>query len=71
MIDLILGALCEFRSDYHASQHGGRLADSAWHVAHGELPTCEPKNEGSFDYDQDDDWDRDRFGFGCTWRGCG
>ena len=40
MIDLILGALCEVRSEAHIERHGGLAADSAWHVANGERPTC-------------------------------
>jgi len=31
---------CEHRSSRHISEHGGLAADSAWHVAHGQLPTC-------------------------------
>lgn len=33
---------CEHRSDTHIAEHGGLAADSAWHVAHGDLPTCDP-----------------------------
>lgn len=32
--------LCEVRSDAHIAEHGGFYADSAYHVTHGELPTC-------------------------------
>lgn len=33
-------APCEHRSAAHVAEHGGLAADSAYHVAHGELPTC-------------------------------
>ena len=33
---------CEYRSAKHVAEHGGLAADSAWHVANGELPTCDP-----------------------------
>ena len=42
MIDLILGALCEVRSDAHIAKYGGLAKDSAEHIARGELPTCDP-----------------------------
>jgi hypothetical protein len=32
---------CEPRSATHIAQHGGQAADSAWHVARGERPTCD------------------------------
>lgn len=32
---------CEHRSAAHSAEHGGINADSAWHVAHGQLPTCD------------------------------
>lgn len=32
---------CEHRSASHISSHGGLAADSAWHVANGQLPTCD------------------------------
>jgi hypothetical protein len=31
---------CEHRSEAHVADHGGLAADSAWHVANGQLPTC-------------------------------
>ena len=31
---------CEHRSAAHIAEHGGLAADSRWHVAHGQLPTC-------------------------------
>jgi len=40
MIDLILGALCEVRAEAHYEKHGGLVADSLYHVAQGERPTC-------------------------------
>ena len=54
MIDLILGAFCEVRSQAHIAEHGGLAVDSSWHVARGERPTCgdeapqqEPRREES------------------------
>lgn len=36
------GPLCEARSAAHAAEHGTTVAaDSRYHVARGELPTCE------------------------------
>ncbi|QBP30563.1 hypothetical protein SEA_CHARM_82 [Mycobacterium phage Charm] len=32
---------CEVRSNAHVAEHGGLLADSSYHVSHGELPTCD------------------------------
>ncbi|AER48270.1 hypothetical protein SEA_KOKO_85 [Mycobacterium phage Koko] len=32
--------LCEVRGEAHQLEHGGFKADSLWHVAHGERPTC-------------------------------
>lgn len=61
MIDLILGALCEVRSDAHAAEHGGLWADSAYHVSHGERPTCDPNpkaSESKRDNDKHDDKSR-------------
>lgn len=31
---------CEHRSAAHIAEHGGLAADSRWHVARGQLPTC-------------------------------
>ncbi len=70
MIDLILGALCEVRSDAHIESHGGLAADSAWHVANGELPTCDPEGavkapgravDRSFDSERWGDGSKSRF----------
>ncbi len=33
-------APCEHRSAAHVAEHGGLAIDSAYHVSHGELPTC-------------------------------
>lgn len=44
MIDLILGVICEHRSNAHIQRHGGMDADSSWHIAHGERPTCDKSN---------------------------
>lgn len=34
------GPVCEHRSAAHIERHGGLTADSAWHVRHGQRPTC-------------------------------
>lgn len=69
------GTPCEPRSAAHVYEHGGITADSAWHVAHGELPSCDFSRESRGDSDRrqsdDEDWGRDEFGFHCTWHGCG
>ncbi|AVO22392.1 hypothetical protein PBI_SMEAGOL_79 [Mycobacterium phage Smeagol] len=36
---------CTHRSAAHQAEHGGLKADSAWHVAHGDLPTCDQEKE--------------------------
>ena len=53
---------CEPRAEAHWSQHGGLKVDSAWHVAHGERPTCtEPSHTTIVRAPQEDnDTDRDR-----------
>ncbi|ASW31334.1 hypothetical protein SEA_FRED313_76 [Mycobacterium phage Fred313] len=33
---------CEYRSAAHIAEHGGFAADNAWHIAHGDRPTCDP-----------------------------
>jgi hypothetical protein len=75
MIDLFLGAFCEVRGAAHYERHGGLKADSDWHVAQGERPTCDGDNSSADSSRQSDDdpgvWRRDRAGFHCTWRGCG
>ncbi|ASR77186.1 site-specific recombination directionality factor RDF [Mycobacterium phage MyraDee] len=57
------GPGCERRSAAHIAEHGGIKADSAWHIAHGERPTCDDEkpraHEGSGkDKDRDKDDDR-------------
>ncbi|QFG12584.1 hypothetical protein PBI_TOAKA_85 [Mycobacterium phage Toaka] len=37
--------LCEVRSAAHIAEHGGLLADSSYHVQHGELPTCDTSDQ--------------------------
>ncbi|AVP41929.1 hypothetical protein SEA_JSQUARED_87 [Mycobacterium phage Jsquared] len=39
--------LCEYRSAAHIAEHGGKVADDAWHIAHGGLPSCDesPRRE--------------------------
>lgn len=61
---------CEFRTASHSVEHGGVKADSAWHVAHGDLPTCVPEDTDRNNRNRDH-WGRDEVGFHCTWRGCG
>jgi hypothetical protein len=47
-------------------------ADSAWHTAHGQLPTCDEESHEERHDDNDDRGPRrDHFGFHCTWHGCG
>jgi hypothetical protein len=36
---------CEHRSAAHVAEHGGTAADNAWHVSHGQLPTCDTGHE--------------------------
>lgn len=65
---------CEHRSAAHVAEHGGLTADSAWHIAHGDLPTCDRAETEPSDQEDDQDdkpWRRDSPGFHCTWRGCG
>ncbi|AKF14246.1 hypothetical protein SEA_LUCHADOR_82 [Mycobacterium phage Luchador] len=48
--------MCETRSEAHQIEHGGFATDSAWHVAHGDLPTCsEPDGGSSGHQDSNDD----------------
>lgn len=55
--------LCEYRSSVHVSEHGGLAADSAWHVAHGDLPTCDSQ-QSEPRHTEDQDGDNDRFCIG-------
>lgn len=70
--------VCTHRSAEHAAkQHTTREGDSRWHVAHGQLPTCNlDKSNDRDDSDSGDDAPtriprRDHHGFHCTWHGCG
>lgn len=71
------GPLCAHRSAAHSAQHGGQEVDSAWHVSHGDPPTCDGDNSsdsGRQSDEVDDDGPvlhRDHAGFHCTWHGCG
>lgn len=48
--------ICEPRSAVHVAEHGGLTADRAWHVAHGERPTCGGSGSGArASGDKDDD----------------
>jgi len=66
---------CAHRSAVHVAEHGGHAADSRWHVAHGDLPTCDPDSSGARSSDDDDGDDggrfriphRDRLGYHCKW----
>jgi hypothetical protein len=64
MVDLILGVLCEVRAEAHYEAHGGLVADSLYHVAQGERPTCgaeeSPKAESS-QYDSDPPGKKSRY----------
>ncbi|AKU45468.1 site-specific recombination directionality factor RDF [Mycobacterium phage Nhonho] len=42
---------CEHRSVSHQLEHGGLRADSDWHVAHGDLPTCDPEKKSESKHD--------------------
>ncbi len=61
MIDIILGALCEVRLPSHYEAHGGRAADSAYHVLHGELPTCEPEESPGYVSSSDESEGKSRY----------
>lgn len=50
--------LCEHRSAAHEAEHGGHEADNAWHIAHGDLPTCD---DGSSHSEQRHDDDKSRY----------
>ncbi|QGJ88839.1 hypothetical protein SEA_YECEY3_88 [Mycobacterium phage Yecey3] len=50
--------LCEVRSDAHIAEHGGFYADSAYHIAHGELPTCAKESNARQGANHDDDKSR-------------
>lgn len=49
---------CTYRSDTHISAHGGLKADSAYHVMHGELPTCDQEKESDRDNEKKKDRDK-------------
>lgn len=79
MLDIILGALCEYRAPSHYEAHGGLKADSLWHMQQGELPTCNPDGSPVFaSRDDSEPWSddpgsyrRDEFGLHCGILGCG
>jgi hypothetical protein len=50
---------CAPRSAAHVAEHGGMAEDSRWHVANGQLPTC---NEEASSARENDNPDRDRDG---------
>lgn len=37
---------CTYRSASHQAEHGGQAADDAYHLAHGDLPTCDGEDAG-------------------------
>ena len=54
---------CVHRGIAHQAEHGGFAVDSAWHVANGELPTCdssEPVADNDYQ-DNDNREDNSRF----------
>lgn len=55
--------ICEHRTAAHVVEHGGIDADSAWHVAHGELPTCDDEADaaGQRDTNDHDDEGKSRY----------
>ncbi|AGK86110.1 hypothetical protein SEA_KERBEROS_83 [Mycobacterium phage Kerberos] len=53
------GPLCEYRSAAHIAEHGGFAADNAWHIAHGDLPTCDTDSNAARRGDDRND-DRDK-----------
>lgn len=65
-------ATCEYRTTAHALEHGGQVADSAWHVAHGDRPTCDTNTSHDDSQRHDDDqWNagvprRDNAGYHCS-----
>ncbi len=66
MIDLIMGVLCEVRSEAHALERGETVAsDSRWHVLNGELPTCGAEDVSrqaeSSQYDSDEAGGKSRY----------
>jgi hypothetical protein len=69
--------LCAHRgADHAAQQHTTREADSRWHVAHGQLPTCDldkdqKHNDSHQDHDSDLPGHRDHPGFHCVHLHCG
>ena len=55
---------CEHRSEAHQLEHGGFTADNAWHVLHGDLPTCKVEsnsNSSRKDGDVSQDEGKSRF----------
>lgn len=52
------GGPCEHRTQAHLDEHGGRHTDDAYHVARGELPSCDygsDKPGSSHDQDNNDE----------------
>lgn len=56
-----LSLLCEHRSSAHVAEHGGMVADNAWHVSHGDLPTCDTSEQRHDSSDDNDDEPKSRY----------
>lgn len=50
-----LSVLCEHRSEAHIAEHGGRHTDDAYHIARGELPSCDADSDKTSSDHNDDD----------------
>ncbi|WP_110570799.1 DUF7199 family protein [Mycolicibacterium hassiacum] len=57
----VAGPLCEYRSQAHIAEHGGFNADNAWHIAHGDLPTCNTDSSARKGDDRRDHDKKSRF----------
>ncbi|ARQ94672.1 membrane protein [Mycobacterium phage Journey13] len=59
----VAGPLCEYRSQAHIAEHGGFNADNAWHIARGQLPSCDesPRREARQDNNDRRDDGKSRF----------
>ena len=53
-------APCVHRGHSHIAQHGGLYADNAWHVSHGQPPSCDPGGDEPASNQRDDRDDDDR-----------
>lgn len=46
---------CVHRGEAHIERHGGLAEDNRWHIAHGELPTCDPHKKSEHRCDETED----------------